>query len=157
MLYSNLRWAGPFPLGNFDFAGVPSKSGVYVFTEFNTALKPNAPIPSRPHPDYERTMEMFRNTPCVLYVGKASNLRTRLPGYRFRPYLEIVRRPAGSPPRQVADKHKGRALLHAQQYLNGPIFVRWAESATPIQTESALIRELNPVLNTVGLQLVEPP
>jgi len=120
-------------------------------------LRPNAQIPTKDHPDFERAMETFRAKPCVLYVGQTEDaLRTRLRGYRFKPYLQIVRRPKGTPPRHEADSHKGRALLHAHQYFNGPIFLWWAEDDTPRKTEDTLIKELNPVLNTSGVELLEP-
>jgi hypothetical protein len=152
VLYPTLTWHGPFPLASYDFSLVPPEPGVYIFTEFSHPLKPNAPIPTKDHPDYERAMETFRITPCVLYVGKAgsrtSNLRTRLSGYRLNKFLRV-------------DKHKGRALLHAHQIaqseiLTGPIFLWWAVNHTPKETESILIKELNPVLNTHELVLLEP-
>jgi hypothetical protein len=34
-----------------DFAKVPASPGVYVFTEYATPLKPNAPRPMKHHPD----------------------------------------------------------------------------------------------------------
>jgi hypothetical protein len=98
----------------------------------------------------------MRASPCVLYVGKTKNLRRRLVGYKFRPYLEIKRRPKGTPPKHIADRHRGRALLHAQQYfhaegLERPLFLRWALVSDPSSVESALIDELQPCLNSVGM------
>jgi hypothetical protein len=151
MFYSTLNWQGPFPLAMFDFSKLPSGPGVYVFTESATPLVPNPPLPSESNPGYAAVMEKLRTTPCVLYVGRAKSLSDRLRGYRFKPYLEIVRRPVGSPPRHEADRHKGRALLHAQQYFQGPIYLRWAQTAAYVQTEVELIWELHPVLNTIGL------
>ena len=144
MDYANLPWKGPFPLTSFDWTEAPLKSGVYAFTEYDTALEPNPRTPAPEHPDYERLIEELRQRPCVLYVGRAKTLRDRMRGYRFKPYLEIVRRPIGSPPRHSADRHKGRALLHAQQFFNGPIYVWWAEDVNYVKTEGELIRELNP-------------
>jgi hypothetical protein len=156
MLFSTLPWKGPFPLASLDWALAPDKSGVYAFTEYDTPLEPNPRTPAPDHPDYERLIEDLRKRPCVLYVGRAKTLRDRMRGYRFKPYLEIVRRPMGSPPRHSADRHKGRALLHAQQFFSGPIYVWWADAANYAKTEESLILELNPVLNTVGIQLLEP-
>ena len=149
MLASSLPWQGPFPLAETDFSSVPPRPGVYVFTEYPTALLPNPLLPPPGSPAYESEMARLRRALTVLYVGKATSLASRLPGYRFRPYLEIVRRPHGSPPRHQADRHKGRALLHAQQFFEGPVFLRWAETDSPAQAEAALIRELRPVLNTL--------
>jgi hypothetical protein len=151
MQYLKLQWQGPFPLAAFDFTRVPSRSGVYVFTEFNAPLRPNAPLPAETDPGYDIAIARLRHTPCVLYVGKAAKLSTRLPGYRFRPYLEIQRRPFGSAPRHTTSRHKGRALLHAQQFFEGPVYLRWAETSSPGTVEDQLIRELRPVLNTVGM------
>lgn len=151
MQYLSLPWKGPFPLATVDFSRVPAQPGVYVFTEFNAPLAPNPSLPPETDPGFQAAIEILRQVPCVLYVGKATTLSTRLPGYRFRPYLEIQRRPAGTPPRHVADRHKGRALLHAQQFFEGPVYLRWAVTSVPGIVEAALIEELRPVLNTVGM------
>lgn len=151
MQYLQLPWQGPFRLATFDFSRVPPRPGVYVFTEYDAPLSPNLSLPAETDPGYEEAVVRLRHTPCVLYVGKATTLSTRLPGYRFRPYLEIQRRPAGTPPRHTADRHKGRALLHAQQFFEGPVYLRWAETSSPGIAEASLIRELRPVLNTVGM------
>jgi hypothetical protein len=119
-----------------------------VFTEHNGPLVPNLPLPAETDPGYEAAIARLRLTPCVLYVGKAATLSTRLPGYRFRPYLEIQRRPDGTPPRHTTSRHKGRALLHAQQFFDGPVHLRWAETSSPGTVEAELIRTLRPVLNT---------
>jgi hypothetical protein len=152
MLYDTLKWQGPFLLATMDFSKVPEKSGVYVFTEFATRLVPNPFLPDETDPDYEAAILNLRKMHCVLYVGKATTLSTRLPGYRFTPYLEIIRRPIGTPPRHQANRHKGRALLHAQQFFEGPLHLRWAETPSPHVAEATLIRELRPVLNTVGIE-----
>ena len=151
MRYLALQWQGPFPLAAFDFSRVPPRPGIYVFTEYDAPLTPNLPLPAETDPGYEDAITRLRRTPCVLYVGKATTLSTRLPGYRFRPYLEIQRRPEGSPPRHTTHRHKGRALLHAQQFFDGPVYLRWAETSSPGTVEAELIRELRPVLNTVGM------
>jgi len=162
MTYTALDWQGPYPLATCDFAKVPAKKGVYAFTEYKTALKPNETRLFRSDPKYIFRTEGQRGTPCLLYIGKATTLSTRLRGYRFKPYLEIRRR-SGPPSRHQADRHKGRALLHAAQYfadenstdskIENSIFLWWAETSTPETTEMALIRELHPVLNTVGIEL----
>ena len=151
MQYLALPWQGPFPLATVDFSRVPARPGVYVFIEYNAPLAPNPSLPAETDQGYEAAINRLRQTPCVLYVGKAANLSTRLPGYRFRPYLEIERRPYGSSPRHTTSRHKGRALLHAQQFFEGPVFLRWAETSSPGTVEDQLIKELRPVLNTVGM------
>lgn len=95
MRYLTLQWQGPYLLATFDFSRVPARPGVYVFTEYDAPLTPNVPLPAETDPGYEGALSRLRKTPCVLYVGKAANLATRLPGYRFKPYLEIQRRPRG--------------------------------------------------------------
>jgi hypothetical protein len=152
MFYTTLQWHGPFNLASLDFSQLPNKSGVYVFTEDSTSLKPNPPRLVRKDENYESVNELLRGTPCILYVGKATTLSTRVRGYRFKPYM-LIRRRSGPTSRHEVDPHKGRALLHAQQYFEGPIFLRWAETPNPETVESALLRELNPVLNTAGLEL----
>ena len=151
MKYIELQWDGPHLLSSLDFALVPSRPGVYVFTECSGPLRPNPLLPGESDPRHAAALESMRRTACVLYVGRASNLQSRLRGYRFRPYLEINRRPKGTPPRHVADRHKGRALLHAHQYFDGILYVRWAVDNWPKLTEPQLIRELRPALNTLGL------
>jgi hypothetical protein len=154
MLYMTLKWQGPFLLLNFDFSRVPARPGVYVFTEYAGPLRPNPPLPPETDPGYQALIGQLRTTPCLLYVGKATSLASRLLGYRFRPYLEIQRRPKGTPPRHAADRHKGRALLHAHQFFDGRTYLSWAETSTAAEartTEDALIKELRPVLNTVGI------
>lgn len=152
MQYQTLSWQGPFQFATLDRAKIPAQPGVYVFTEYATALRPNPPLPPEGAPGYEAAIESFRAMPCLLYVGKATTLSSRLPGYRFRPYLTIRRRPAGSPPRHEADRHKGRALLHAQQFFDGDLYLWWALTSTPEFVEMELIRELRPALNTVGVE-----
>jgi hypothetical protein len=153
MQYTTLPWSTPKLLSNLDFSGLQgtlSRPGVYVFTEYEGPLAPNPKIPDELDPQYRSVVERFRGTPAVLYVGKAKNLYTRLPGYRFRPYLQIKRR-MGAPPKHKAPRHRGRALLHAQQfYSDFPLYLRWALDSTPEQTEHVLINELYPVLNAYG-------
>lgn len=152
MFHENLPWHGPFQLDLFDFAQVPAKPGVYAFTESCMPLAPNPPRLGSDDMNYESRMELLRSMLCVLYVGKATTLSTRLRGYRFRPYLEIKRR-SGPPSRHEADPHQGRALLHAQQYFDRPVFLWWAETFMPEVVETELIRELHPVLNTLGIEI----
>jgi hypothetical protein len=151
MEFTALNWNGPFPFENLSLGSVPREPGVYVFSESAGELCPNPPLPSRSSPQYQRAIERLRARACVLYVGRSKDLGGRLRGYRFTPYLEIRRRPKGSPPRHTADRHKGRALLHAHQYFEGQLYVRWAVTEDSHRVEAALIRELRPVLNTMGL------
>ena len=156
--YQQLEWNGPFLVAGYDFSGVPPIPGFYVFSESDDALKPNPRIPPEGTPGREKVLCRLRSSPCIFYVGKSRNLRRRLPGYRFRPYLEIKRRPKGTPPKHVADRHRGRALLHAQQYfhhegLERPLYLRWAHTTNPGVVEEALIEELQPTINAVGMAL----
>jgi hypothetical protein len=155
MQNDSLNWRGPFYFATLDFSMVPSRSGVYAFTEYPTSITPNPPLPPEGAAGYEEAIERFRAMPCLLYVGKATTLSSRVRGYRFRPYLEIRRRPKGTPPRHEADEHKGRAMLHAQQFFaEWPLYFWWSETST-VQAaeflEGRLIRELRPALNTAGV------
>ena len=156
MRYQDLPWSHPVLLLSHDFTDRKeslSHPGVYVFTEYDGTLTPNPKLPDESAPTYLTAIEQFRRTPAILYVGKASNLYTRLPGYRFKPYLQIKRR-MGAPPKHKAPQHRGRALLHAQQfYSDFPLFLRWAFVGTPELIERELINELNPVLNTCGFDV----
>ena len=139
MKYLNLPWNGPHLLSTLDIKLAPEGSGVYVFTEDAGVLRPNPALPPKSDPSYAAVIGHLRNTPCVLYVGKASNLRTRLAGYRFRPYLEIERR--SGPPIHVTSPHKGRCSCTPTNFSiprptsGGP----W--TAHRRQTERDLIRE----------------
>ena len=142
-LYDELPWSEPACLDDYpnpetwrEFvnASIPRAPGVYVFSEFAGALQPNPP------------WRDLRSHKCILYVGKASNLNTRVRGYRFRPYLDIPRRRGD--PRHVADSHKGRALIHAAQFFENRVYLRWVVQGSPKLAESRLIQELKPVLNT---------
>jgi hypothetical protein len=154
--YNVLPWSDPVPLSGLDFTSLKESlgcPGVYVFTEYDGPLTPNPKLPPESDPTYLAVVERLRRTRVVLYVGKASNLYTRLPGYRFKPYLEIKRR-KGATPRHKAPRHRGRALLHAQQfYSEFPLYLRWAADANPAVTEHTLINELNPVLNAYGFDV----
>lgn len=77
-------------------------------------MTPNPPIPSDSDPEYAKAVLALRSLPRVLYVGKSNSLRSRLPGYNFRPYPEIECRPKNVPARYVAALHRARALVHAQ-------------------------------------------
>jgi hypothetical protein len=160
MYHKTLHWHGPCKLADLvtnKFKQLPKQSGVYVFTEYDDKpLEPNPLLLVKDDKNYESQNEKLRGEKCVLYVGMAGILKTRVRGYLFKPYLEIMRR--SGPPRHEADPHKGRALLHAHQYyayekLTGSIFLWWAETKNAGVVETALIRELNPVLNTRGLVL----
>jgi hypothetical protein len=151
LLYQMLDWCGPFELASVDFGAegpVPAGPGVYLFSESANKLAPNESSQGEDSSKYRGDLDSPEPLDCVLYLGKASNLKTRLPGYRFKPYLEIKRRPAGAAPVHKADRHKGRALLHAHQYFYRTIYVRWAETKNPEQVERELMGELRPVLNT---------
>ncbi|MBN1696471.1 MAG: hypothetical protein JW881_03050 [Spirochaetales bacterium] len=153
-LYNQLKWIGPYRLSTIDFKkiNIPAGSGVYVFTEYPDPLKPNPRLPSETDPNYVKAIDKMRITPSVVYVGKAKDLHTRLPGYKFRPYLEIKRH-GGRPPKHKTSRHKGRALLHASQYFNGTLFLRWAylPLCSILSKETQLIKELRPALNTMGM------
>jgi len=155
VVYLELEWSVPVKVVELEKSDLPASSGVYVFTDHDAALVPNPPRLPENHPKAESRNAERRSTPGVLYVGKAKNLRSRVFGYKFRPYLSIKRRPKGTPPRHVADRHRGRALLHAQQYfgfegLEPPLYVRWASVSKPGEVEDELIMELLPYLNKIG-------
>ena len=152
MIYQSINWNGPFLLETYNFAELPKRPGVYIFTDSESPLKPNPKIPPEDDPAYGEVIQFIRSNPCVMYIGKSNNLFKRLPGYKFKPYLEIKRRPKGTPPRHVADRHRGRALLHAHQYfayekLEPPLYLRWALDDNPLHTEKLLIKELLPLTN----------
>lgn len=155
--YEMIKWNGPYLVESYDFSAVSPVSGVYVFSESMDPLRPNPFIPPC-GPERASALELVRSSPCILYVGMSVNLQRRLPGYKFRPYLEIKRRPKGTPPRHIADRHRGRALLHAQQFfhyegLEPLLYLRWAHVGTPRKTEAALIRELRPCINARGIPI----
>jgi hypothetical protein len=166
MVHLTRKWYGPILLLEFrsrraGHAGgghgspIPAQPGVYVFTEYASGpLRPNPPSMSPTDPGYAHFLETFRKTPCVLYVGMSVRLDTRVASYLFTPYLEIERRPKGTPPRHQAPRHKAKALLHAHLYFGGQVYVRWTLTADATEAqwlESRLIKELQPALNTLGL------
>lgn len=135
MIAATLIWNGPHLVSTYCFRGVPKQSGVYAFVE--GAISVTAAAQQR----------------RLLYIGKGSDLHTRLPGYKFRPYLEIVRRKGVA--RHVADRHKGRALLHAHQFfadagLEPDLYLWWAPVGSPREVERVLISDLRPTLNSRG-------
>jgi len=147
MLCTTLKWVGPHELSILDDAKVPERPGVYVFTEYHTLPYPNKTRPTPNHPNYVKMIEESRVTPCLLYIGKAANLRKRFKGYRLRWPLN-ARKQKGQDTNYRANRHKGRALLHAHQFFDKPIYLWWTESNSPKELESSLIKEMHPVLNT---------
>ena len=156
MRHLHLSWSEPRLVSTLVRTSIPDRAGLYVFLESGALLAPNPQIPAESDPRYDQMIRMLRRQPRVLYVGRSNNHQRRLPGYRYRPYLEIRRRPAGTAPKHVADRHRGRAQLHAQQYfaaegIERPLVVRWKTVDHPRDLEMALIRELRPLMNTIGL------
>ena len=153
LTYWKLKWTEALPVRSLvGKDNIPKRPGVYVFSDSTASLIPNPRLPLKSDPNYERHMQKRRPLLHVIYVGKATNLRTRIIGYKF------IKR-GGRLPKRVADRHKGRALLHAHQYfaeegLEPPLYVRWAivDGGDDLlkETEGQLIRELNPALNTYG-------
>jgi len=131
MHYFEMRWKGPYPFNEQVIGLFPENPGLYVFTEkWSKQLEANDPRPSRDHPDYQSAMNLFRTSPCVLYVGLSkTNLRSRVKGYLLpktdpkgkQPDHEGKLRPKtgqkGNPHYKV-NKHKGRAWIHAHQYFS---------------------------------------
>ena len=136
---ADLAWNGPFLLGELadsKFADIPEAPGVYVFSETPNRLQPNPALPAHQSPRRRGVVELLRNSPdCVLYIGKADSLRSRIPGYLHDPG-------------RSTSKHKGRALLHAYQYEAEHLYVWWAQTPRAAAAEKSLIRELHPILNT---------
>ena len=110
-----------------------------MFTETaNKVVGPNDALPAQGSTTRIEIFKRQRKIDCILYIGKARNLHTRLPGYLVPDYEK--RRP---------EKHKGRTLLHAYQYTSPELYLRYAVVGNSLSVEQSLIRELHPVLNTV--------
>jgi len=116
---------------------LPNLSGVYCFTNYNTALE--------------------RNT-GVLYVGKAGTLYTRVQSYLVDPAKLMVMSARSGGQRVTSSlRHAGKAqlLTQIQQKSRGPgpsgIFVRWTVTASPKVLENLLIGYLRPAFNTHGV------
>lgn len=94
--FDQLQWSGTWSVKDLAInrGKIPAQSGCYVFTDDGAALRPKH----------------------VLYVGKATNLRTRLGGYLVN-YKQTC-----------PTKHKGRAFIfeHRAKAGDGSTFVRWA-------------------------------
>jgi hypothetical protein len=116
---------------------IPQKSGVYIFSRTPGDITDNAL--------------------GVLYVGKADNLRSRLPAYLADPRttpLMSSKRPGEA---SSALKHPGKAqlMVQLQQDLasggESHIWVRWIETDQPKALEDKLIRAYQPAFNTAGV------
>jgi len=95
--FEQLQWSEVWSIAglNQNRKEIPSFSGCYVFTEDAGGLRPD----------------------CVLYVGKAANLRERLGGY-----LVDFKNSATT-------SHKGRAFIfeHRSKVGDHKTFARWVE------------------------------
>ncbi len=116
--YSQLRWSPARSIRAIraNMSQIPhGVAGCYVFTR-NSGEK----IPGK-----------------VLYVGKAINLRTRLPGYLVD-YMKT--RPT---------KHKGRAFMFEARSHSGDnnIYLQWTQYGDPNRLEAGLIDYLEPQCN----------
>jgi hypothetical protein len=110
--YSQLTWSVPRIAVNTRRADIPEQPGCYAFT-----ADPGPLVPQR-----------------VLYVGKADNLRNRLPGY----LVDFMR--------TAPTKHKGRAFLFEYRQKNGDpsLYLRWTVYGDPRILEASLIDFLEP-------------
>lgn len=144
--HHDLVWEPLRKLRELDVGKIPEKKGVYLFAETanrikpNEAIKPNAALPKHGSANREKIVGDQRTSDCILYLGKATKLHTRLPGYRL------------ADGKGGRENHKGRALLHGYQYESDELYVSWAEVAESFDlddVEESLIKQLHPVLNTV--------
>lgn len=94
--FRQLQWSPTWSVKDLanNRGEIPDQSGCYVFTDDAGALRPKH----------------------VLYVGKASNLRTRVGGYLV------------DYKRTIPTTHKGRAFIFERRAVAGDnrTFVRWA-------------------------------
>jgi hypothetical protein len=115
---------------------IPNGSGVYIFS---------------------RTPGDLSSGKGVLYIGKADNLRSRLPAYLADPRempLMSSKRP-GEASSTISHAGKAQLMTQIQQDLRASgeshVWVRWIETAKPEQLESELINKLQPAFNTTGV------
>lgn len=119
--FDQLTWMGPYTVQHLNHGNrntIPHAPGCYVFTS----------TPARARPTQ------------TLYVGKAVNLRRRIPSY----LIDYTR-----PKQREPHKAKGFLLEHRSQHGDHGLFVSWAEYAGELEIlEASLINFLNPMFNS---------
>jgi hypothetical protein len=142
--FSDIQWATPCAVetlrrGAANRDQVPRKPGVYAFTLFDGAIT-------------------LGNRLGVLYVGKATTLRSRMKSYMVDPAVLSLAGRNGEP--NTSLKHAGKVgvLVQIQQRSRGTapsgIFYRWAvtrDEAEARRLELLLLDYLRPGLNTADL------
>ncbi len=137
--FSGISWSAPVALellrANRNL--LPNASGVYVFTNYDSALQ---------------------NNTGVLYVGKATSLFSRVQSYLADPSeMLLMSARSGGTRVNTSLKHAGKAqlLVKIQQKSRGlgpsGIWVRWTQIASPASLETDLIGYLRPAFNTQGM------
>ena len=126
---ASLIWSNPNTLHNLrsQRGQIPSKSGIYVFSK----------VP-------------FINSPGgILYVGKATSLKTRLASYLGDPAETRIFSRDGSRTSTTL-KHPGKVqiLMEAMHCGGHNIWVSWTCHASPGRLEGALIEWLQPAFNS---------
>ena len=132
--FTDIAWSSPVPIEQLrlERKRLPETSGVYCFTSYSEVLDKNF---------------------GVLYVGKAKNLRTRVPSYLVDPEKLLLQSTRSKKsPFNTSLKHAGKVLMlmevqakyrqigDARTY----IWVRWTECASPHVLEAALLKYLSP-------------
>ncbi len=139
--FAAIPWSAPYAVETLRRGGVnrdvvPKAPGVYAFTLFEGPL----------------TLSMKLG---VLYVGKATTLRSRMKSYMVDPATLSVTGRAGQPSTSLKHAGKVGVLVQIQQRSRGTapsgIFFRWAvthDEAEARRLELLLLNYLRPGLNT---------
>lgn len=142
--FTAIAWSAPYAVETLRRGGlhrdlVPRAPGVYAFTLFD------GPI----------TLGMKLG---VLYVGKATSLRSRMKSYMVDPATLSVTGRSGQPSTSLKHAGKVGVLVQIQQRSRGTapsgIFYRWAvthDEAEARRLELLLLDYLRPGLNTADL------
>ena len=142
--FAAISWSAPYAVETLRRGGVnrdvvPKAPGVYAFTLFD------GPI----------TLAMKLG---VLYVGKATSLRSRMKAYMVDPAALSVTGRTGQPSTSLLHAGKVGVLVQIQQRSRGTapsgIFYRWAvthDEAEARRLELMLLNYLRPGLNTADL------
>ena len=142
--FSALAWSAPYAVESLRRGGphrdqVPRQPGVYAFTLFD------API-------------TVGNRLGVLYVGKATTLRSRMKSYMVDPATLMLEGRRGELNTSLKHAGKVNVLVQVQQRSRGTApsgtFYRWAvtnDEAEARRLELLLLDYLRPGLNTADL------
>ncbi len=142
--FSGIAWSAPYAVETLRRGGVnrdvvPKAPGVYAFTLFD------GPI----------TLGMKLG---VLYVGKATTLRSRMKAYMVDPATLSTTGRGGQPSTSLKHAGKVGVLVQIQQRSRGTapsgIFYRWAvthDEAQARRLELLLLNYLQPGLNTADV------